>query len=120
MTLHKFPLANAKAEVFVKGAGPVAVSEDGKKLLFRSGPAWSVVGTEAPPEPGKGVIQEALSMQLDRGAEWRQMFDEAWRQERDYFYDPGMHGNDWNAVRNRYRPLVEYVRHRSDLNYVLD
>ncbi len=120
VTLHKYTLAKAKAEVFVKGAGQVAVSGDGKKLLFRSGPAWSVVGTEAPPEPGKGVIQVALSMQLDRGAEWRQMFDEAWRQERDYFYDPGMHGNDWNAVRNRYRPLVEHVRHRSDLNYVLD
>jgi tricorn protease len=120
MILHKFKLATAKAEVFVKGASQVAVSGDGKKLLYRSGDSWSVVGTDAPPEPGKGAIQVALSMQLDRGAEWRQMFDEAWRYERDYFYDPGMHGNDWNAVRNRYRPLVEYVRHRSDLNYVLD
>jgi tricorn protease len=96
------------------------VSGDGKKLLYRAGDSWSVVGTDAPPEAGKGTIQVALSMQLDRGAEWRQMFDEAWRYERDYFYDPGMHGNDWNAVRSRYRPLVEYVRHRSDLNYVLD
>jgi tricorn protease len=48
------------------------------------------------------------------------MFDEAWRYERDFFYDPDMHGNDWNAVRQRYRPLVEHVRHRDDLNYVLD
>ena len=120
MTLHKFTLAKAKAEVFVKGASRVSVSGDGKKLVFRSGESWSVVGTDAPPEAGKGVIQVALSMQLDRGAEWRQMFDEAWRYERDFFYDPGMHGNDWNAVRNRYRPLVEHVRHRNDLNYVLD
>ena len=120
MILHKFDLAKAKADVFVKGASQVSVSGDGKKLLYRSGDVWSVVGTDAPPEAGKGRVQVALSMQLDRGAEWRQMFDEAWRYERDFFYDPGMHGNDWNAVRNRYRPLVEYVRHRSDLNYVLD
>ncbi|HEY6853252.1 MAG TPA: PDZ domain-containing protein, partial [Gemmatimonadales bacterium] len=53
-------------------------------------------------------------------AEWRQIFDEAWHYERDFFYDPGMHGNDWNAVRARYRPLVPWVRHRADLNYVLD
>jgi len=48
------------------------------------------------------------------------MFAEGWRYERDFFYDPGMHGNDWNAVRRRYEPLVEHVRHRADLNYVLD
>jgi tricorn protease len=100
MILHKFKLATAKAEVFVKAASQVSVSGDGKKLLYQSGDSWSVVGTDAPPEAGKGGIQLALSMQLDRGAEWRQMFDEAWRYERDFFYDPGMHGNDWNAVRN--------------------
>jgi tricorn protease len=120
LTINKFVLADAKTDVFVRGATMVAISGDGKKLLYRAGPTWSVVGTDRPPEPGKGTIQVALSMELDRRAEWRQMFDEAWRYERDYFYDPGMHGNDWNAVRNRYRPLVEHVRHRSDLSYVLD
>jgi tricorn protease len=59
-------------------------------------------------------------MRLDRQAEWRQMFDEAWRYERDFFYDPSMHGADWDAVRGRYAPLLPYVRHRSDLNYLLD
>ena len=120
VVLHKFTLDSAKAVVFVRGAEQIAVSGDGSKLLFQAGDSWSVVSTDAPPEPGKGTVQVSLSMQLDRLAEWRQMFDEAWRYERDFFYDPGMHGNDWNAVRARYRPLVEHVRHRSDLNYVLD
>ncbi len=120
LVLHKFTLATAKTDVFIKGANRVSVSGDGKKILFQAGEIWSVVGTEATPEPGKGAVKVALSMELDRVAEWRQMFDEAWHYERDFFYDPGMHGNDWNVVRNRYHPLLEHVRHRSDLNYVLD
>ena len=59
-------------------------------------------------------------MRLDRAAEWRQMFDEAWRYQRDFFYDPDMHGRDWQLVYERYARLLPYVRHRSDLNYLLD
>ncbi|MDP2956675.1 MAG: PDZ domain-containing protein [Longimicrobiales bacterium] len=120
MTLHKFVLKDRKADVFVRDASSVSVSNDGEKMLFRSGQQWRVVGTAKPPEASGGDLKVALRMQLDRVEEWRQMFDEAWRYERDFFYDPGMHGNDWNAVRRRYRPLVEHVRHRADLNYVFD
>ena len=120
LVLHKFTVADRKAEVFVRGVTQVSVSGDGKKMLYQSGETWSVVGTDALPAPGKGAIAVSLRMPLDRRAEWRQIFDETWHYERDFFYDPGMHGNDWNAVRSRYRPLVEHVRHRNDLNYILD
>jgi tricorn protease len=78
------------------------------------------VGTGAPPQAGSGALDLSLRLRVDRLTEWQQMFDEAWRYERDYFYDPGMHGNDWDAVRARYAPLIPWVRHRADLNYVLD
>ena len=120
MTVHRYRLSERKADVFVKRASRVAVSADGKKMLFQSGKRWHVVGTASPPKPGDGTVRVALRMKLDREAEWRQMFDEAWHYERDFFYDPAMHGNDWNAVRSRYRPLVPYVRHRADLTYLLD
>ena len=120
LVLNKFTLADRKADVFVRGVAHVSISLDGKKMLYQSGEAWSVVGTDAPPAPGKGGLAVALRMELDRRAEWRQIFDETWHYERDFFYDPGMHGNDWNAVKTRYRPLVEHVRHRGDLNYILD
>jgi tricorn protease len=120
MTLHKFSLAERKADVFTRGVSSVSVSNDGKKMLFRSGSRWRVVDTGRPPEGDKGNLTVALRMRLDRAQEWRQIFDEAWRYERDFFYDPDMHGNDWNAVRGRYAPLVPYVRHRGDLNYILD
>lgn len=71
---------------------------------------------------GKGgdVIKTNLKMKLDRLAEWKQIFEEAWRYQRDYFYDPDMHGRDWDAVYKRYAPLVEHIKHRADLNYILD
>jgi tricorn protease len=59
-------------------------------------------------------------MELNRAQEWKQIFDDAWRYERDYFYDPNMHGRDWNEVYDRYAPLVPYIKHRSDLTYILD
>jgi tricorn protease len=118
--LHRFSIESREAQVFARGASGGVVSADGRKLLYRSGQDWHVVGTERPPEANAGRLTMNLRMQLDRHAEWQQMFDEAWHYERDFFYDPGMHGNDWNAVRLRYRPLVASVEHRSDLNYVLD
>ena len=120
IALSKFTLADRKSDAFVRGLRNVSISLDGKKMLYRSGEDWAVVGTDAPPAPGKGVLAVKLTTYLDRRAEWLQIFDEVWHYERDFFYDPGMHGNDWNAVRARYRPLVEHVRHRDDLNYILD
>jgi len=120
MTLHKFSMEEREAEVFARGVSSVSISRDGEKMLYRSNGRWSVVGTARPPEPGSGGLQVNLRMQLDRMDEWRQIFDEAWHYERDFFYDPGLHGADWNAVRRRYRPLVAFIRHRADLTYLLD
>ncbi len=120
VTLHKFSLEDREASEFLSGVSSVSLSADGQKLLYRSGTSWHVVGTDRPPEPGSDRLDVTLRMHLDRIAEWHQLFDEAWRYEQEYFYDPGMHGNDWNAVRERYRPLVSHVRHRSDLSYLMD
>ena len=110
----------AKAEVFATAAQLASASSDGKKLLYRQGEQWFVVGTEAPPKPGDGNIQVKLQARLDPSPEWRQIFEEAWRLERDYFYAPNHHGNDWDAVHARYAPLVPWVRHRADLTFILD
>ncbi len=60
-----------------------------------------------------------LNVTVDRQAEWAQIYNEAWRQMRDYFYDPGMHGADWNAVKKKYEVLLPYVQHRNDLTYLI-
>ena len=61
-----------------------------------------------------------IRQELNRLEEWKQIFNEAWRYQRDYFYDRNMHGRDWQEVWNEYSPLVPYIRHRTDLTYLLD
>ncbi len=118
-TLHKFTLASREAQVFTQGVGRVALSGDGSKILFQSGSQWRVVDTARPPDATSGRLTVDLRARIDPEVEWRQIFDETWRMKRDFFYDPNLHGADWDAVYARYEPLVEHVRHRSDLNYVI-
>ena len=120
LTLHKFSIEEREAEVFAGGISRASVSADGKKLFYQAGGTWHVVDTVLPPEPEDGALGVSLPARLDRPAEWRQIFDEAWRYQRDFFYDPNMHGRDWDAVRERYAPLVPHVRHRADLNVLMD
>lgn len=120
ITLQKFTLDKRKATEFLTGVRQFSVSNDGKKMLVQAGPRWQVANTGGPSGKGGKGFSVNLRMKLDRMAEWKQMFEEAWRYERDYFYDPGIHGRDWQVVYNRYAPLVPFVKHRGDLNYILD
>ncbi len=120
MALHKFNLENKKSDEFVKGVGTVSLSQSREKMLFRASGNWQVVSTSKPPGPGEGSVNMNLRTEVDRLQEWEQILEEAWRYQRDYFYDPGLHGRDWDEVRGRYLPLLPYVKHRSDLNYLLD
>lgn len=121
LVLHKFTIADRKLEVFARGVSRVTASADGRKLMYSSGPSWQVVdatrATAAPDAPRLNVV---LRTYVEPAAEWQQIYDESWRYQKDFFYDPGTHGADWNAVKRRYEPLLAHVKHRADLNYVLD
>lgn len=120
ITLKKFDLKSAKMSTFTGGVRNLAISADGKKMIIRSRGSMKIVDTTKPPGKGGTGIRPRLRMKLDRLAEWEQIFNEAWRYERDFFYDPNMHGRDWNKVKERYAPLIPHLRHRDDLRYVLD
>ena len=119
-TLSKYTVADKKLEEMVKGGSQFAVSANGEKLLFKAGPAWRVVSTAKPAAPGDGAVTMNLRMELNRLEEWTQIFSEAWRYQRDYLYDRNMHGRDWNEVWKQYAPLMPFIRHRTDLTYLLD
>jgi tricorn protease len=97
------------------------ISADGKKMLVSTeGNAYAIIDLPSAKIDTKDRLNLSdLKVQLDRQAEWNQIFNETWRQMRDFFYDPGMHGVDWTAVRERYKVLVPFVSHRIDLTYVL-
>ena len=98
------------------------LAADGKKLLLRKGEALYVIDASSGAGASLDKAQVNLanwSFPLDPREEWRQMFDEAWRLERDYFYDPHMHGLDWPAMKAKYRPLVDRVTDRAELSDLL-
>jgi tricorn protease len=95
------------------------ISASRKKILLRQDASLYVVDAKAAPLKDLGEHRVGLdgwTLSLDPRREWRQMFVDAWRLQRDYFYDPGMHGVDWPAVLDKYLPLVERVRERSELS----
>ncbi|HSO78150.1 MAG TPA: PDZ domain-containing protein, partial [Bacteroidales bacterium] len=118
--IQKFTLEKREAKEFTSAASQISVSADGNKMLVRTGSDWKIMNTSSPTGADGKPVKLALKMLLDRSEEWKQIFEEAWRYEKDYFYDPGMHGRNWNEVYERYAPLIPYVRHRADLTYILD
>lgn len=96
------------------------VSADGKKLLVRTGDELAVGAADAAPlkEP-QAIPLEQVQLTIDPASEWRQMFAEAWRIGRDFFYEPNMHGVDWTAVKKKYESKLGDIGDRSELNVLL-
>ncbi|HTU34439.1 MAG TPA: PDZ domain-containing protein, partial [Candidatus Acidoferrum sp.] len=132
--IHIFDLSKRKDSVLISGATGYALSFDGKKLLYSGPPSrpapddhpvqtYGIIDATPPPSPhhvGEGALALAdMRAEVDPHAEWKQMLDEVYRQERDYFYEASMNGVDWKAVRDKYAQLLPYVADRYDLNYVL-
>ena len=96
------------------------LSADGKKMLYSRGQGFGITSAGKKPEPGKGMLNtSAVSVRIEPAAEWPEIFDEAWRVNRDYFYDPGMHGVDWKAMKEKYSKFIPDLACRSDLNRLI-
>ncbi len=121
-TVYKFDLKTRKTEKFVDGIWPgFDVSSNGEKALYRHGNSWIITGTAANPKAGEGALKlDAMEVRVDPKEEWKQMYREVWRIERDFFYDPGLHGLNLAAAEKKYEPYAESVASREDLNYVFE
>ncbi len=117
--LQMFDLGPRK-ETGLGSADGFVISADGKKMIVEQDKKYGVIDlAKGPVTVSEPLDLSGLEMKLDRHQEWEQIFNECWRQERDFFYDPDMHGVDWKAVREKYAPLVKHVNHRADLTYVI-
>jgi tricorn protease len=118
-SIRFYDLKEREEKTAVENAGGYALSEDGKKMLVRAQGAFKLY--DAKPKPGKAKTVSTSGLQVDRipAQEWAEIFEEVWRRFRDFFYVENMHGYDWDKIGDRYRALLPYVAHRSDLNYVL-
>jgi tricorn protease len=131
LDVHRFDLKARKAEPFAEkvdggsgaygGQPPFLVSFDGTKALFSRKSALFLVGTEKAPKAGDGALKtEGLEVWVDPRAEWRQMYRETWRIQRDFLYDPHAHGLDLAAAEKLYAPFVDGLGGRDDLNTLFE
>jgi tricorn protease len=96
------------------------ISADQKKMLVGLDKKYSIIDLpKSKIELKESLNLSSLEIQLDRGKEWQQIFKESWRQMREFFYAPNLHGVDWTRVYNKYQPLVNFVNHRADLTYLI-
>jgi tricorn protease len=118
--LKIFSFKDRKESTIAEDIRGYSLSEDGAKLLVTQGPGYNLYdATPAGDKTKKPVSTGGLFVDRVPAEEWNQIFNEVWRRYRDWFYVSNMHGFDWVAIREQYRPLLQYVAHRSDLNYVI-
>jgi tricorn protease len=137
-TLHRYRISERRAASFVTGVAEYDLSADGRKLLYRTGGGaggrgrggagaaggavnlFLVDADRNPPTAGQGRLDVALRMYLEPREEFKQIFAEGWRNQRDYLYVPNAHGSNWPKMKAMYGELLPHVNHRADLNYLLD
>ncbi len=109
-----------KAEkTVVEGGGNFELSADGKKLFVARGDSFYVVDAAAGQKLSEKISTDGMKVSIDPREEWRQVFMDAWRIERDFFYDPTMHGVDWVAIRDRYANMIDDCMSRADLGFLI-
>jgi len=120
--IHAFDLKERKDKTLIEGPTRWALSFDGTKLLYQDKETYGIIDAkpDSPKKSGEGALNlSGLRAEIDPPAEWKEIFNEVWRQERDYFFEPSMNGVDWEAARKKYEPLVPYAANRYDLTYIL-
>ncbi|HYK03252.1 MAG TPA: PDZ domain-containing protein [Thermoanaerobaculia bacterium] len=120
-SLRFYNIEDRKEEVILETLQGYELSANGEKILASLGRnTYAIVNAKPGQKPADSMLKlDNMEMRIDPKAEWQQEFTDAWRILRDWFYDPGMHGLDWNAIRTKYGQLVPYVAHRADLDYIL-
>jgi tricorn protease len=137
--LLRYRLCDRRATTFASGVAAYEISADHRKLVYRAAQGGGTGGgpgvgggivpppqlclvdaDRAVPQPASGRLNVALRMYLEPKEEFKQIFNEGWRNQRDYLYVPNMHGADWPKMKEMYGQLLPYVMHRADLNYLMD
>lgn len=107
-----------REEKSITGGGGFDITPDGKKLLVPRGNSAVIVDASAG-ATGKNVVTSGMTARIEPRDEWKQLFHEAWRIQRDFFYDPGMHGVNWPAVREQYAKMLDDASSREDISYII-
>ncbi len=128
-TLQKFDLSKRKVDKFMEDINDFVVSFDGEKVLYRKGESWATVGSDdggsgsggAPPKPGFGPLKlDGWEVYVEPRPMWKQIYNETWRIERDFFYDPHYHGLDLEKAKKKYAVYLDGIASRAELTYLFE
>lgn len=119
MDLHRFSIEDREAKMVIEGVDDYALSADGKHVAYRQRHKVGIIEAKETDSKGNALDLDGLEMRIDPVAEWTQIFNEAWRMERDFYYEPGMNGLDWDAMKTKYGALMPYASCRQDVRYII-
>ncbi|MFB0565917.1 MAG: S41 family peptidase [Candidatus Aminicenantaceae bacterium] len=118
-TLYAFSFDKRKEKIVIKDIDGYRLSADGSHIVYKKRNTIGIIESSAKDSKGKALNLSGLKMWLNPLAEWKQMFNEAWRMERDFYYEPGMHGIDWLAMKEKYGRLLSYASCRQDIRFII-
>ena len=128
--VHRYDLNQRKSDIIISGINYFELALNGKKYLYSQRNSWFIgdlrpmppSGAPTPPPSakpsGKALKTQNIQIKVSPRAEWRQMFSEIWRIEREFFYDPNLHGLDIEKTYKKYSPYLRSISSRQDLNYL--
>jgi tricorn protease len=127
-TIQKFDLSKRKLDKFLDEVNDFTISFNGEKILYRKDEAWTTVSADdglgapaGPPKPGFGPLKlDGWEVYVDPRAMWKQIYNETWRIERDFFYDPHYHGLDLEKAKKKYAPYLDGIASRDELTYLFE
>jgi tricorn protease len=121
-TLHKFDIKEQESNEFMSGLNDARTSFDRKNILYQANSSWGIASaTEKSAKAGDGALKtNGIKYRVVPSEEWKQIFDDGWRFQRDFLYVENVHGAPWDKIYDWYAPMVKHIRHRDDLNYLLD
>jgi tricorn protease len=119
LNLYKFDLGERKIDQLISDVSDFDLSRDGEKLLYKQRDSWAIAAIAQPVKPGDGALNTGnIQVETDPHAEWREMYHEAFRLQRAFFYDPSYHGLDLAAAEKYYARWVDGLGSRADLDYL--
>ena len=120
LKIHLYDVKKMKAEEFGKNISEFIPSSDRKNVLVKQNGSWYISETKGSFKTTDGKLDTDLELKVDPKAEYQQIFREGWRFMRDFLYVDNVHGAPWDLIYQWYSPWINHVRHRTDLNYVVD
>lgn len=117
--LKYFDIEEREEKTIIEDISGYDFSADGKKILIFQNENYSIIDFDADQKSEKMLPIKDMEMTINPQEEWNQIFTDAWRMLRDFFYDPAMHGVDWNAMRTQYAAMLPYAINRSDVNFII-